>query len=131
TLNPMNGPSDSHHLLLGFCGSVSFQRGLSGRRAAQPMLSIELTYDPPHATYLPSALTHHSATLPARSQIPDALGCLVATWCVLSSAFSANHATASALDLSNPSAPPARQARSHSASVGRRYLWPVFLLSHL
>src|SRR6266850_2310381 len=83
---------------------------------------------------LPAIGVHHSPTLPSMSSSPKALGCFVATSCVVSSPSASSFLELSlhqaisktALGSSWLVSAPARQAYSHSASVGRRYLRPVF-----
>ena len=62
-------------------------------------------------------LSTHSATFPTRSKIPSAFAGRVATGWGFSPAFSLVHARPA--PTAAPS-PPARQARSHSRSVGSR-----------
>src|SRR5262249_11697106 len=79
TRKPTNGPSESHHWLLGICGSLAFQPGIFGERELILRASTPSRYEPPLVTGCPSAPVTHSATLPSMSYRPQALGFLVAT----------------------------------------------------
>src|SRR4029079_6048839 len=72
----------------------------------------------------------HSLTLPCMSNSPHAFGFFVATGCGRSPEFSRVHAYSPSARASLPKlyavVVPARAAYSHSASVGRRYVLPVF-----
>src|SRR5258708_1612693 len=74
-----------------------------------------------------SMQVHHSPAFPSISTNPQALGAFWPQGCVLSSAFSQYQATlsSSASQMGDLASPPARQAYSHSASVGSRYFLPV------
>src|SRR5205085_1562182 len=88
--------------------------------------------DPPASTALSSDRITHSPTFPSMSYSPHALGAFVATLCGSSFELLVNHATRSRSFPSGRTAcgEPARHAYSHSASVGRRYRFPVVRFSH-
>src|ERR1700722_5521769 len=78
---------------------------------------------------------HHCQTLPCMSNRPQAFGSFIATECVcpllLSAYQPATAIAASASPVLYCPLVPARQAYSHSASVGRRYVFPSIWLSFL
>src|SRR5687767_3890127 len=78
------------------------------------------------------AMVTYSIALPSMSCRPQPFGAFLPAGCVLSSELSQYQATASRPPpaASGVVVEPARQAYSHSASVGRRYFLPVFLFSH-
>ena len=124
TRNPMNGPSVSQKMLFGICGSVSchFRDGVL--RAAHPTSSALSMKEPPHASGAPSGPVHHSAALPIMSRTPKAFGARLPIGCVASKALSQYQACSSSASPGTGGSP-ARQAYSHSASVGKRYVLPV------
>src|SRR5687767_8066016 len=129
---PTNLPSASHHLLLGNWGSVSCHFGVQRRRM---LGSIPLGMSrkvPPQTTPLgPVSSMAHSPGLPSMSWRPNLLGALVPTGWVRRPLLPAYQVVFSRVALSVFQGPitPARQAHSHSASVGRRYFLPVAFAS--
>src|SRR5687768_2974816 len=100
------------------------------------MLPGGVFHAPPRATGLPSTLVHHSHAFPSMSWIPHVLaaflpaGCVCPSGCASVGEFSACHATFSNSSAVGLFVAPARQAYSHSTSVGSRYFFPVFCDSH-
>ena len=127
TRMPMYGPSTSHHTLLGNCGSLSFQSSVSGMGfIAAGSITLSLN-DPPMMQKPPSAATHHSAALPQRSAMPMASAFLLPSLWLAFLASAAVHACSTMVAAVTPEA---LAMHSHSATVGRRYVRPVFFESH-
>src|SRR5690606_1680349 len=80
----------------------------------------------PRTTGRPLLTVTHSAAFPKRSCTPSASGGLVATACDRALALPSCHASS---DATLPFAATAATA-SHSASVGRRYFFPVLADNH-
>ncbi len=119
---------------MGICGSLAFHARVGASLAPARHPAASSMNDPPRATAFPSAPIAHSATFPCMSYSPHVFGALVETGCVRPCAFALYHAKRPSFPSSSPKqyAPsdPARHACSHSASVGSRYLRPVFSDSH-
>src|SRR5690606_25648115 len=120
TRNPMNGPSVSQNRLVGIWGSVSCHAGEGVIRAPHPTSCALFMKDPPQASGSPSSPVHHSAAFPIMSWSPNSFGSSSPTGCVLSKALSQYQATFCRSSSLRGSLRPARQAYSHSASVGMR-----------
>src|SRR5205823_748233 len=103
------------------------QAGVCRRRMAGVTLAGGSRNVPPQRTGFPSRSVAHSPAFPSMSQRPYLFGSFLPTGWLMLSLFPAYQALLSSTALSIVQAPPApaRQASSHSASVGKRYFFPV------